>query len=462
VSVVRRLAAAAAAFIVAGPLLGLGAAAADGETFSPAVAPLVQHATTSPDGSAAFTFVPADLQRDTRDLPIGVFDSGVGGLTVLEAILAADAFDNRTLKPGPDGRPDFAGERFVYLGDQANMPYGNYPRANNEAFLRELILKDAVFLLGRRFWPAAAAAAPALDKPPVKAVVIACNTATAYGLDDIRAAMRAWAIPVPVVGVVEAGARGVLQQADAAAAGGTGAVAVLATIGTCASNAYPKAIQTAFGRAGRRAPEVVQQGFADLAAVIEGDPTVTSRTTAERTIAADLRELMDQRRRSGADRPVGTIVLGCTHFPLVRREIVAELARLRLVEEDGGRPFQALIADGIEVVDPAGLTAKELFRVLAAERLRSSAATAEEPLAPAAPERPDGNGHPHRFFLSVVAESSGGGAAEAPWSERKFHREIGRLDGEDTRVVPLRVDLLPSPTTDMIRSRLPHVWHAMP
>ncbi|MFM9011644.1 MAG: glutamate racemase, partial [Planctomycetota bacterium] len=254
------------------------AAEPSADPLAPPVEPIVRHATSSPDGSAAFTFVPADLAGDTRHLPIGVFDSGIGGLTVLEAILAADDFDNRTLEPGPDGRPDFAGERFVYLGDQANMPYGNYPREGNVAFLRELILKDAVFLLGRRSWPVADAVAPVLDKPPVKAIVIACNTATAYGLDDIRAAIRAWGVPVPVVGVVEAGARGVLQSAHLAA-GRDEAVAVLATVGTCASMAYPKAIGAAFGRAGRPAPAVVQQGFADLAAAIEGDPAVAARTS---------------------------------------------------------------------------------------------------------------------------------------------------------------------------------------
>jgi hypothetical protein len=55
-------------------------------------------------------------------LPIGVFDSGTGGLTVLEAILTLDAFNNRTGQPGADGIPDFKGEHFQYLADQANMP----------------------------------------------------------------------------------------------------------------------------------------------------------------------------------------------------------------------------------------------------------------------------------------------------------------------------------------------------
>ena len=74
-----------------------------------------------------------------------------------------------------------------------------------------------------------------MDKPPVKALVIACNTATAYGLDDVRAAQRRWGLPVLVVGVVEAGARA--QHTE-----GEGAVGVLATLGTCASEVYPRTI----------------------------------------------------------------------------------------------------------------------------------------------------------------------------------------------------------------------------
>jgi len=428
------------------------AAEPSADPLAPPVEPIVRHATSSPDGSAAFTFVPADLAGDTRHLPIGVFDSGIGGLTVLEAILAADDFDNRTLEPRPDGRPDFAGERFVYLGDQANMPYGNYPREGNEAFLRELILKDAVFLLGRRFWPAADAAEPALDKPPVKAIVIACNTATAYGIDDLRAAIGRWRVPVPVVGVVEAGARGVLQS-DRSATRRDEAVAVLATIGTCASNAYPQAIAATFGRAGRRAPEVVQRGFADLAAAVEGDPAVLARTSVERTIAADLRELLDERRRTAADRPVGTIVLGCTHFPLVRRQIVDELERLRRVEEDGGRPYEPLIAEEIEVVDPASLTAKELFRTLALERLRADPLPGGAAAGHASPSA--------RAFISVAASSDErGGGSERGARVATFRRPVGRLDAEDTPVVTLTADLLPATSLSLIRSRLPTVWRS--
>ena len=118
-------------------------------------ADLVEHARAHADGKAAFSF-DAGAWGDaeaTRHLPIGVFDSGIGGLTVLEALLKLDVFHNDTLQPGADGVPDFAQERFIYFGDQANMPYGNYSAVNRTDYLRELIVKDAVFLLGRRAYP---------------------------------------------------------------------------------------------------------------------------------------------------------------------------------------------------------------------------------------------------------------------------------------------------------------------
>lgn len=93
----------------------------------------------------------ADYQDASHDLPIGVFDSGIGGLTVFEAIKTYDAHNNRTGAPVADGVPDFAGERFIYLGDQANMPYGNYTAAGRKDFLRELVLRDQLFLLSRRY-----------------------------------------------------------------------------------------------------------------------------------------------------------------------------------------------------------------------------------------------------------------------------------------------------------------------
>src|SRR4051794_33728866 len=231
------------------------------------VAPVAAYLQSHPDGAAPNSIAFEKLSGDRARLPIGVFDSGIGGLTVLEAILKIDAFNNQTLQPGPDGVPDFEGEEFVYLGDQANMPYGNYPSHGAEPYLKELILKDAIFLLSSQ------------KKPPVKAIVIACNTATAYGMEEIRALLATLKLEVPVIGVVEAGARAV--AAELPDDGRARSVAVLATVGTCASNAYPKAIGMAVGRTGKRVPPVVQQGSVGLAGAIEGSPAFLGEAAYE-------------------------------------------------------------------------------------------------------------------------------------------------------------------------------------
>ena len=154
------------------------------------------------------------------------------------------------------------------------MPYGNYPAKGAEPFLHELIVKDAIFLLGRRYHTGGGTVR--FDKPPVKAIVIACNTATAYGIEDIRAALRAWDLDVPVVGVVEAGARAV--SATLPAEGDSGAVGVFATVGTCSCYAYPRAIGRAGGLAGKHIPAIVQQGSVGLAGALEGNPAFISAT----------------------------------------------------------------------------------------------------------------------------------------------------------------------------------------
>ena len=123
-----------------------------------------------------------------KNLPIGVFDSGTGGLTVLDAVVNFDQHDNEThdVATRGDGVRDFVGEHFVYLADSANMPYGLYPQQRRTDLLREHVIKDAQFLLGNKYYRSAVAEKYQTDKSPVKAIVIACNTATAYGKEDIQ------------------------------------------------------------------------------------------------------------------------------------------------------------------------------------------------------------------------------------------------------------------------------------
>jgi len=392
------------------------------------VATAVAHAQAHPQGDVPSSFVASDYRADLRDLPIGVFDSGVGGLTVLEAIKVHDRHHNLTGANGADGVPDFAGERFVYFGDQANMPYGNYSAAGRTEFLRELILRDALFLLGRRQARG--------EKPPVKAIVIACNTATAYGLADLRAAIKAWDIPVFVIGVVEAGAQGLAETAE----GAQGGVAVLATVGTCASNAYPKAIAKVTDR------PVRQLGSATLAAAIEGDPSV--KMPIREIIRADVGAFL---KSAVADKaaPIDTLMLGCTHYPLVADEIAAAFAYWReQTDADGRKPYAQLVAPQLKQVNPAAWTAEALWRSLQGAKLM-------------AVSKPKGG---DQFFISIPnpAWKGVGLAADGSLSyEYKYGRAPGQVGREDTINVPLTTDRLPGATAGLVRDKLPLTWRSL-
>jgi glutamate racemase len=401
-----------------------GVASAQDEVVADAVA----HAKAHPQGHVSASFVATDYRGDLRDLPIGVFDSGVGGLTVLEAIKAHDRHHNLTGTEGADGVPDFAGESFVYFGDQANMPYGNYASAGRTDFLRELVLRDALFLLGRHHARG--------SKPPVKAIVIACNTATAYGLKDIRSAVRSWGIPVIVIGVVEAGAQGLAETAE----GAQGGVAVLATVGTCASNAYPKAIAKVTDR------PVRQLGSATLAAAIEGDPSV--KTPIRDIIRADVGAFL----KSAADdqaAPIDTLMLGCTHYPLVADEISEAFAYWRgHAEADGRKPYAQFVAPKLKQVNPAAWTAEALWRSLHAAKMMADTKSLTRDL----------------FFVSVPnpAWPGVGLAADGSLSyEHKYGRQPGQVGREDTVNVPLTADMLPAPTAKLVREKLPLTWKSL-
>ena len=117
------------------------------------------------------------------NMPIGVFDSGTGGLTVMNAIVTLDLYNNKTHEKRADGIPDFSSEDFIYLADQANMPYGNYAAMHKTDLLQEHIIKDAQFLLGTKYYNNNELYT---NKKQIKVLVVACNTATAYGLSDIE------------------------------------------------------------------------------------------------------------------------------------------------------------------------------------------------------------------------------------------------------------------------------------
>jgi glutamate racemase len=209
---------------------------------------------------------------DTPQRPIlGVFDSGFGGLTVLRALLST-----------------IAGAHFVYIGDTARLPYGAKSRATVARYAVE--------------------SARLLESRGAQLLVIACNTATALALDDIRAA-----VSVPVVGVIEPGA---LATAEAIAASNSGLtnpeVLVLATAATVQSHAY----HAACAALGMQATEKACPLLVPL--VEEG--WINHPVTRE-VIRIYLREAFAECTPRG-------VLLGCTHYPLIHDAIEAEVRGL--------------------------------------------------------------------------------------------------------------------------------------
>lgn len=198
--------------------------------------------------------------------PIGVFDSGVGGLTVVRAL-----------------RARLPGEDVVYLGDTARVPYGSKSPRTVERYS----LACQAFLLARG----------------VKLVLIACNTASANALPALREAS-----PVPVVGAVDPGA------ASALAATRDGHIAVIGTLGTVRSGAYERALA---GRPGVKVTALACPLFVPLA---EEGWTDGSDEVARAVARRYLTELFER------DRDIDTIVLGCTHYPLLR-DVISATAR---------------------------------------------------------------------------------------------------------------------------------------
>ena len=195
------------------------------------------------------------MVADRRKLPIGVFDSGVGGLTVLRAVRAR--------------LPD---ERLIYLGDTARLPYGT---KSPETVVRY-----------------ATQAAGLLVERGIKLLVVACNTASAHALDHLAQVFA----PLPVVGVVEPGA------AAAVAATRSGRIVVLATESTVQAGAYDRAIL-------RLRPDAVIVSKACPLLVALAEEGLTEGPIAEGVAQHYLGPLF------GGPPAGDTMVLGCTHFP---------------------------------------------------------------------------------------------------------------------------------------------------
>lgn len=368
------------------------------------------------DTASAFFADFGNYPESLKDLPIGVFDSGTGGLTVLEKLLSLDSFDNMTGAEGADKVLDFAGEQFIYLADQANMPYGVYDACGKADYLQELVVKDALFLAGDKYYENAVQTEASGTKPKVKIMVIACNTATAYGLKSVQSMLEQSGTGVKVIGVINAGVKAVLDQFKEESE--PYAIGVLATQGTISSGAYERTINEMIQERGVKTPvTVVNQsgyGFAesvdsepDYVNVYLKEPRESYRGPKIGTEDADLKEdmmmvynfdysdnkvlfdvdkegvksniqlnsainyarfnlvsLIERHRASGSTAPLKAVILGCTHYPFLIETLQQVIDELREYTVDGKKPYAALIADNFAFIDPAVYTAIECYNTL--------------------------------------------------------------------------------------------------
>ena len=226
-----------------------------------------------------------------RDAPIGVFDSGVGGLTVAREIMR-----------------NLPSEKIVYFGDTARVPYGSKSRDTVIRYSRQII----------HF----------LKEQQVKAIVIACNTASAFALDAVQHEQD-----IPVLGVIGAGAK---VAAEETVNKRVGVIGTVGTVGSGIHEAYLKKL----------------------------DPKITHDPVTVEVANRYLQELKD--------KDVDTLILGCTHYPLIRstiREVMGEKVRL---------------------VNPAYETALELKNLLQKTNMLSTGQQEEE--------------FPYRFYVSDLAD----------------------------------------------------------
>ncbi len=247
---------------------------------------------------------------ELRDAPIGVFDSGIGGLTVAREIMR-----------------QIPQERIVYFGDTARLPYGSKSRNTIIRYSRQIV----------RF----------LRTREVKAIVVACNTASAYALETLQQEFD-----IPIIGVVKPGARVAARES----AGGN--IGVIGTAGTVGSHIYREYIQglrpdaKVFEKACPLFVPLVEEGW-------RKDPV--TETIAERY----LEEMKE--------REVDTLILGCTHYPLLRSTV------------------RKIMGEEVVLVNPAYETAIELRELLKREHMENQGCDKMQE-------------NPYEFFVSDEAE----------------------------------------------------------
>ena len=250
------------------------------------------------------------VNKDLSQAPIGVFDSGVGGLTVAREIMR-----------------QMPKEKIIYFGDTARLPYGNKSKDTITRFSRQI----ARFLLSHE----------------VKTIVVACNTASAYAVEELEAELD-----IPVIGVVKPGARMAVDITK------NGKIGVIATAGTIGSGLYTKYIKSLredaviYGKACPLFVHLIEEGLWEDPVTVE----IANRYLAELI-----------------DLDIDTLILGCTHYPLIRSVV--------------GR----IMGEGVTLVNPAYETAVALKKLLAEKGLLNEVT-------------PPLGSNPYQFYVSDGAE----------------------------------------------------------
>jgi glutamate racemase len=241
--------------------------------------------------------------------PIGVFDSGVGGLTVFREIARA-----------------LPAESLVYLGDSARVPYGT----KSPGIVTRYALEAAQYLLGR----------------DIKMLVVACNTATAAALPALREKLS-----IPVIGVVEPGARAAIARTR-------GRIGVIATEGTVRSHAYTKAIKSIDPRV------AVIEAAAPLFVALAEEGWANTHVA---------REVAEVYLEPLIDAGIDTLVLGCTHYPILRGTIESVVGE-QVIIVDSAETTAACVAQDLPSRNTHGPALYEFLVTDAEERFRRIAA----------------------------------------------------------------------------------------
>ena len=449
------------------------------------------------DDRNSFYYINVDeYPKDRRSLPIGVFDSGTGGLSVLNDIINYKVYidPKRDCTKEGYGSGAFNNESFVFLADLANMPYGSYSPENNTELLVEHVMKDMQFLLGNKYYQTAGSAQYKEDKNPVKAIVIACNTATAYALDTIREFIGKSGLNLGVIGVIDAAADGAISNFSADE---SGSIAVLATAGTVMSGAYIRSLENVKKKSGRRGEISVYQqaGIGIAEAIDENNDFILRSATKPREgykgpsetgtgeiqidmslwdrynftmeggeilfdgtkdnplniqinsvrnyISFHLVSLMENIVKSGESKSLKVVILACTHYPFFEDTFREELSRLREYKEEGKYIYKDYMDEEIIIVNPAVNIAAQLYLYLSERNI----------LNPKLPGKSE-------FYISVpnilnkqVRLREDGSFT----NEYKYGREVNDIQ-EYIKCVPFSRNSIPSDILERLSLQVPSVF----